>query len=102
MLTSNSSNTPTQTAHTTSSLSSTSSSIASNIFHPSPATVMTTTPTHPPDGYNHSKVAMTSPVASAMHELPSWVNMSQSKILPRTFSQAPYPPQNNCNPLYFS
>ena len=42
------------------------------------------TSTNPPDGYNHSKVVMTSPVASATYTLPSWVkDISQSKILPQ-------------------
>jgi hypothetical protein len=37
---------------------------------------------HSPEGYNHSKVVMTSPVASATHKLPSWLkDVSQSKIL---------------------
>lgn len=37
---------------------------------------------HPLDGYNHSRVVMTSPVASATHKLPSWLkDVSQSKIL---------------------
>src|SRR5208282_819653 len=95
-------NTPTQAAHTTSPLSSTSSPIASNVFRPSTtpptAAVMTTTPTHPPDGYDHSKVVMTSPVASATHQLPSWVkDMSQSKILPEhLFPSSIFPsPYNN-------
>ena len=38
---------------------------------------------HSPDGYNHSKVLWTSPVATATHTLPSWLkDMSQSKSLP--------------------
>ena len=45
---------------------------------------------HSPDGYNHSKVVWTSPVASATHKLPSWLkDMSQSKFLP----SCPFPVQ---------